>query len=51
MPSYEWIKNMEDLEKLKIKVKILEDNIYTLQGQLQESYKRIKDLSNKGTIG
>tara|TARA_R100001594_G_scaffold30456_1_gene56908 strand:+ start:34 stop:195 length:162 start_codon:yes stop_codon:yes gene_type:complete len=51
MPSYEWIKNMEELEKLKIKVKILEDNIYTLQGQLQEAYKRIKILSSKGTIG
>ena len=29
MPSYTWIKNMEELEKLKEKVKILEDNIYT----------------------
>ena len=33
------------------KIKLLEKEVKTLQGQLQESYKRIKDLSNKGTIG
>ena len=51
MPSYDWIKNMEEVEKLKEKVRILEENIYMLQGQLQEAYKRIKVLSSKGTIG
>tara|TARA_R100000664_G_C2666064_1_gene80141 strand:+ start:383 stop:538 length:156 start_codon:yes stop_codon:yes gene_type:complete len=51
MPSYEWIKRMEEVEKLKEKIKILEDNIFQLQGQLQEAYKKIKDLSDKGTVG
>ena len=50
MPSYDWIKNMEEVERLKEKVRILEENIYMLQGQLQEAYKRIKVLSSKGTI-
>ena len=51
MPSYEWIKRMEEVEKLKEQVKILEENILNLQRQLQEAYKRIKDLVDKGTAG
>tara|TARA_R100001015_G_C4588870_1_gene144561 strand:- start:200 stop:352 length:153 start_codon:yes stop_codon:yes gene_type:complete len=50
MPSYEWIKRMEEIEELNNEIKILKDNIYMLQEQLQEAYKRIKDLSNKGTV-
>tara|TARA_R100000781_G_C4031436_1_gene110742 strand:+ start:264 stop:419 length:156 start_codon:yes stop_codon:yes gene_type:complete len=51
MPSYEWIKRMEEVDKLKEQVKILEENILNLQRQLQEAYKRIKDLVDKGTAG
>ena len=51
MPSYEWIKRMEEVEKLKEQVKILEENILNLQRQLQEAYKRIKDLVDKGPAG
>ena len=51
MPSYDWIKKMEEIEKLEKKIKVLEGNIYTLQGQLQEAYKRIKVLASRGTIG
>ena len=30
MPSYDWIKNMEEIEKLKERIRILEENIYAL---------------------
>tara|TARA_R100000995_G_C3400187_1_gene84510 strand:- start:85 stop:240 length:156 start_codon:yes stop_codon:yes gene_type:complete len=50
MPSNDWIKRMEEIEKLNRKVEILEENILELQKQLVEAYKRIKELSDKGTI-
>ena len=51
MPSNDWIKRMEESERLRKKIKILEENILDLQKQLTEAYKRIKELSDKGTIG
>lgn len=50
MPSNDWIKRMEEIEKLNKKVEILEENILDLQKQLVEAYKRIKELSTRGTI-
>ncbi len=50
MPSNDWIKRREEIEKLENKIDILEGNILDLQKQLIESYKRIKELSDKGTI-
>ncbi len=50
MPSNDWIKRMEEMEKLNKKVEILEENILDLQKQLVEAYKRIKELSTRGTI-
>jgi predicted nucleic acid-binding Zn-ribbon protein len=50
MPSNDWIKRREEIEKLENKIDILEENILDLQKQLIESYKRIKELSDKGTI-
>ena len=50
MPSNDWIKRRQEIEKLENKIDILEGNILDLQKQLIESYKRIKELSDKGTI-
>ena len=50
MPSNDWIKRREEIEKLENKINILEENILDLQKQLIEAYKRIKELSDKGTI-
>ncbi len=37
MPSNDWIKRREEIEKLENKIKILEENILDLQKQLVES--------------
>ena len=37
-------RGLEEIKQLSYKNQILEQNVYDLQKQLQESYKRIKDL-------
>ena len=37
-------RGLEEIKQLLYKNQILEQNVYDLQKQLQESYKRIKDL-------
>jgi|TARA_R100001530_G_scaffold129079_1_gene99141 prefoldin subunit 5 len=47
MPSYDWIKQREEVIELENKLKIMERNIKELQEQLQAAYKRIGELTYK----
>jgi len=47
MPSYDWIKQHEEVRELENKLKIMERNVKELQEQLQASYKRIGELTYK----
>ena len=47
MPSYDWIKTHQEILDLKEHLKLMEKNVYDLQEQLQEAYKRIGELTYK----
>jgi cbb3-type cytochrome oxidase cytochrome c subunit len=50
MPSYEWIKQREEILKLEDELKIMKINVKDLQQQLQAAYKRIGELVNKRSL-
>ena len=50
MPSYEWIKQREEILKLEDELKIMKINVKDLQQQLQAAYKRIGELTYKRDI-
>jgi len=50
MPSYDWIKQQQEILDLKERLKIMENNVKDLQEQLQNSYKRIGKLTYKRDI-
>jgi len=50
MPSYDWIKQREEVLQLENKLKIMKMNVKDLQQQLQAAYKRIGELTNKRDI-
>tara|TARA_Y100001963_G_scaffold77780_1_gene107804 strand:+ start:1209 stop:1367 length:159 start_codon:yes stop_codon:yes gene_type:complete len=47
MPSYQWIKQHEEILELQKQLKMMERNVKELQEQLQKSYKRIGELTYK----
>ena len=50
MPSYDWMKQHQDILLLEERIKMLEYNMKELQEQLQNAYKRISKLHDKRDI-